>query len=212
MSVLSICQWTWIKFLKRLLGQFLFYFLFPSDVQSIPFFLGPFLYYALIKSPLHTYLQVVNFLITQKTRNTTFIFISFIDFKKQSLCIVQEQFGILVQIKDMSYEISDEFNMILEYIWKLSKKNMVTLQWLKTQIMNYFNTGTVDKTPWLIGSMSRWMCNIYSDLNTSQDVTYYKHLKIVYLYPKYMYLKSVCKFWSIKDEIISTWNHLFISS
>lgn len=28
----------------------------------------------------------------------------------------------MVQIKDMSYEISDEFNMILEYIWKLSKK------------------------------------------------------------------------------------------
>lgn len=68
---------------------------------------------------------------------------------------------------------------------------MVMLQWLKTQIMNYLNTGTVDKTPWLIGSMSRWMCNIYSDLNTSQDVTYYKHLKIVYLYPRYMYLKSV---------------------
>lgn len=91
-------------------------------------FFGLFLYYALIKSPLHTYLQVVNFLsnlylpFTQKTRNTTFILISFIDFKKQSLCIVQEQFGILVQIKDMSYEISDEFNMILEYIWKLSKK------------------------------------------------------------------------------------------
>lgn len=62
------------------------------------FFNGLFLYYALIKSPLHTYLQVVNFLsnlylpLTQKTRNTTFIFISFIDFKKQSLCIVQEQF------------------------------------------------------------------------------------------------------------------------
>lgn len=92
------------------------------------FFCGLFLYCALIKSQLHTYLQVVNFLsnlylpFTQKTRNTTFILISFIDFKKQSLCIVQEQFGILVQIKDMSYEISDEFNMILEYIWKLSKK------------------------------------------------------------------------------------------
>lgn len=115
---------------------------------------GLFLYYALITSPLHTYLQVVNFLsnlylpFTQKTRNTTFIFISFIDFKKQSLCIVQEQFGILVQIKDMSYEISDEFNMILEYIWKLSKKSMVTLQWLKTQIMNYFNTGRV--LDWLV--------------------------------------------------------------
>lgn len=97
-----------------------------SFIQRCPkysiFFFGLFLYYALIKSPLHTYLQVVNFLsnlylpFTQKTRNTTFIFISFIDFKKQSLCIVQEQFGILVQIKDMSYEISDEFNMILEYI------------------------------------------------------------------------------------------------
>lgn len=183
------------------------------------FFYGLFLYYALIKSPLHTYLQVVNFLsnlylpFTQKTRNTTFIFISFIDFKKQSLCIVQEQFGILVQIKDMSYEISDEFNMILEYIWKLSKKkygNVAMIEDTNNELL--FNTGTVDKTPWLIGSMSRWMCNIYSDLNTSQDVTYYKHLKIVYLYPKYMYLKSVCKFWPIKDEIISTWNHLFISS
>lgn len=133
-SVLSICQWTWIKFLKRLLRQFQLYFLFPSDVQSNPFFffwsfsLLCFLYYASITSPRHTYLQVVNFLsnlylpFTQKTRNTTFILISFIDFKKQSLCIVQEQFGILVQINDMSYEISDEFNMILEYIWKLSKK------------------------------------------------------------------------------------------
>lgn len=180
------------------------------------FFYGLFLYYALIKSPLHTYLQVVNFLsnlylpFTQKTRNTTFIFISFIDFKKQSLCIVQEQFGILVQINDMSYEISDEFNMILEYIWKLSKKkydNVAMIEDTNNELL--FNTGTVDKTPWLIGSMSRWMCNIYSDLNTSQDVTYYK---IVYLYPKYMYLKSVCKLGPIKDEIISTWNHLFISS
>lgn len=113
----------------------------------------------------------------------------------------------------MSYEISDEFNMILEYIWKLSKKkygNVAMIEDTNNELL--FNTGTVDKTPWLIGSMSRWMCNIYSDLNTSQDVTYYKHLKIVYLYPKYIYLKSVCKFWPIKDEIISTWNHLFISS
>lgn len=125
----------------------------------------------------------------------------------------KNNFGILVQIKDMSYEISDEFNMILEYIWKLSKKkygNVAMIEDTNNELL--FNTGTVDKTPWLIGSMSRWMCNIYSDLNTSQDVTYYKHLKIVYLYPKYMYLKSVCKFWPIKDEIISTWNHLFISS
>lgn len=43
---------------------------------------------------------------------------------KTKSCIVQEQFGILVhvQIKDMSYEISDEFNMMLDYIWRLSKK------------------------------------------------------------------------------------------
>lgn len=125
----------------------------------------------------------------------------------------KNNFGILVQFKDMSYEISDEFNMILEYIWKLSKKkygNVAMIEDTNNELL--FNTGTVDKTPWLIGSMSRWMCNIYSDLNTSQDVAYYKHLKIVYLYPKYMYLKSVCKFWPIKDEIISTWNHLFISS
>lgn len=80
------------------------------------------------------------------------------------------------------------------------------------------NTGTVDKTPWLVGSMSRWcvynmeICQIFIQILTLLKTLFITNILKLYISTLDIYLNSIYILTNEGYEIISTWNHLFILS
>lgn len=80
------------------------------------------------------------------------------------------------------------------------------------------NTGTVDKTPWLVGSMSRWcvynmeICPILIQILTLLKTLFITNILKLYISTLDIYLNSIYILTNEGYEIISTWNHLFILS
>lgn len=80
------------------------------------------------------------------------------------------------------------------------------------------NTGIVDKTPWLVGSMSRWcvynkeICPIFIQILTLLKTLFITNILKLYISTLDIYLNSIYILTNEGYEIISTWNHLFILS